>query len=735
MLVDITARKRAEADVQAQAARLEILAEASRAFAEAGTAYQAVLDLVAETIATGLNAECMIYLLAKDSAWLQLAAIYDLDPEKVVLSRKTVSGAPLRVDEPSFATQIFQTSQPIFFPVVDREQMHAVSKPAYRSSLDLLGVRSIIGMPMRTQGRTIGVLVVFRHQTEQPPLNAHDLSLAQDLADRAAMAIQNMQLFGQLDAERALLTRRVAERTADLSLANAELARAARLKDEFLASMSHELRTPLNSILGRSEALQEEIYGPVTPAQITSLQGIEESGRHLLSLINDILDLSKIEAGRLELDAEPLEVDLLCPLCLRMVAQTALMKRISLSSAYDSQVQTLVGDERRLKQLLVNLLSNAVKFTPEGGRVGLEVRGDPEEQTVTFTVWDSGIGIAAEDLPKLFQPFVQLDSSLSRQYTGTGLGLSLVARLAKAHGGSIRVESAPGEGSRFHVTLPWSQNTAPTRSAPQTPALPSTFLAIGQAMVVEDSPTAATQLTRYLQELGAQVEVLPHGTGVLERAIRLQPGVILLDIMLPDDDGWRVLGQLKAEPRTQAIPVIIVSVVEQPEQARTLGAAAALLKPIDRTLLEQTLRRVLAHQQDPPVQLALVATPTTGRPKLLLAEDNEANIVTIADYLRAKGYDLVVARNGAEAVVRAQEERPDVVLMDIQMPGMDGLAAIRRIRADVGLAPIPIIAVTALAMPGDRERCLEAGADEYITKPVHLRKLVTTIEALRRERE
>ncbi|NTU80414.1 MAG: response regulator, partial [Chloroflexales bacterium] len=343
--------------------------------------------------------------------------------------------------------------------------------------------------------------------------------------------------------------------------------------------------------------------------------------------------------------------------CLRMVAQIALAKRISLSSAYDSQVQTLVADERRLKQILVNLLANAVKFTPEGGKVGLELRGNAEEQTVTFTVWDTGIGIAAEDLPQLFQPFVQLDSSLSRQHTGTGLGLALVARLTAAHGGSVAVESTPGVGSRFHVTFPWSPAAAPARTAPATTALPATRPAIGQAMVIEDSPTAAEQLTRYLHELGARVEVLPYGTGVIQRTIALQPDVILLDIMLPDDDGWQVLRQLKAEPRTQAIPVIVISVIDQPERARTLGAAASLLKPIQRAVNEHTLHRVLVHQADTSIPLALVATPPTGRPKLLLAEDNEASIAIMFDYLRAKGYDLISARNGSEAVVRSQEER------------------------------------------------------------------------------
>ncbi|NTU81709.1 MAG: PAS domain S-box protein, partial [Chloroflexales bacterium] len=482
---DITARTQAEVALQRSMARLRVLSEASRAFVEAGVEYQAVIDRVAQATATGLNAECMLYLRSADGAWLQLAAVYDLDPEKVALTRLTVSTDALHVDEPSFATRIFQTSQPIFLPVVDPEQMRALSKPAYRSSLDRLHVRSIIGVPVRTQGRTIGVLVLFRHQPAQPPFDQDDLTLAQELADRAALAIGNARLLAQvqhelterthaeqaLAAERELLARRVAERTADLSLANAELARAARLKDEFLASMSHELRTPLTGILGRAEALQEAIYGPVTAEQVAALHSIGESGQHLLELINDILDLSKIESGRLSLEYATLEVDLLGTMSIRMVAQIAQVKRIALTSRFDGLVQRLVADERRLKQILVNLLSNAVKFTPEGGQVGLEVQGNPEQQTVTFTVWDTGIGIVAEDLPKLFQPFVQLDSSLNRQYTGTGLGLALVGRLAQAHGGSVAVESTLGQGSRFSVTLPWSPTVPPTTPVSATAAI------------------------------------------------------------------------------------------------------------------------------------------------------------------------------------------------------------------------------------------------------------------------
>jgi signal transduction histidine kinase len=252
------------------------------------------------------------------------------------------------------------------------------------------------------------------------------------------------------------LEQRVAARTAELARANAELARAVRLKDEFLATMSHELRTPLNTILGRLELLQEAIDGPLAPRQITSLGRIEASARHLLALISDILDLSALEAGTHTLARAAVDVALVCQRSRQQVAESARTKRIALRTTLDPQVLSIQADERALTQILVNLLANAVKFTPEGGKVGLEVQGNPEQQAVTFTVWDTGIGIAEPDQEHLFQPFVQLDAGLNRRYEGTGLGLALVRRLAEAHQGSVIVESTPGQGSRFSVSLPWS---------------------------------------------------------------------------------------------------------------------------------------------------------------------------------------------------------------------------------------------------------------------------------------
>jgi CheY-like chemotaxis protein len=522
-----------------------------------------------------------------------------------------------------------------------------------------------------------------------------------------------------------------------LSAANAELARTAMLKDEFLASMSHELRTPLNAVLGLSEALQEEVYGPLNDRQRRSLHSIAESGRHLLELINDILDLAKIGAGKLELNVEPTSIEMLCQASLRLIKQIAHTKQLSVTVKIDPAVTLLNVDARRVKQVLVNLLSNAVKFTPKGGSIGLEVVGDTARQAVDLTVWDTGIGIAQEQMSQLFQPFVQLDSRLARQYEGTGLGLALVYRMVELHGGSITVTSEIGHGSRFTVALPWhtpnvdAQASAPTTANAFTGALAINCTTIRRALIVEDSPTTADQITRYLHELAIESSTVCNGAEVITLAIAEQPDLIILDVQLPDMPGWDVLTRLKDEPHTRDIPVVIVSVIDERARGLALGAAEYLVKPVVRADLQRILSLLAPAPHESGMPLSHVVNSLARGvplPVVLLAEDNEANITMMSDYLGMSGYQLLVARNGAEAIARARESRPAILLMDIQMPGMDGLEATRRIRSMAELVNLPIIALTALAMPGDRERCLAAGANDYLSKPVSLRKLALLIE-------
>jgi PAS domain S-box-containing protein len=565
-----------------------------------------------------------------------------------------------------------------------------------------------------------------------------------------------------------------------LAQSNRQLERATRLKDEFLANMSHELRTPLNAILGMAEGLQEQIFGDLNEQQIKAIATIERSGRHLLELINDILDLSKIEAGKLHLEVTEVSISAVCNHSILFVRQMAQQKNISLRVQMADDIGYIQADDRRLRQILLNLLTNAVKFTPEGGNVTLSVWTEtlnsssiltpdsaasdsaaPEDSLdvmqsgassraptfsqICFTVSDTGIGIAPENLPKLFQSFVQLDSRLNRQHAGTGLGLALVRRLVEMHGGTVTVHSVLGEGSRFTVRLPGDRiempgNDHPDEHIPEPSPFPQSS-PIPQSQrsvfVIEDSISAAEQLTRHLAEAGLHTHIHNSGTGVLEQVLQLQPALIILDLMLPNLSGWQILAQLKQHPQTQHIPVVIASVLDEREQGLAQGAFDYLVKPITRHDLAKILEQLNAQSQPGQLFLQPQRSPQTNphpskrsSPRILMAEDNQANIDSVCDYLTAKGYTLILAKNGQEAIDLAQMEQPDLILMDIQMPTMDGIEAIRRIRADQTIATIPILALTALAMEGDREKCLAAGANDYLCKPVRLRQLADAIQKL-----
>lgn len=465
------------------------------------------------------------------------------------------------------------------------------------------------GLPLLVKGKVLGVLEVFHRS----PLDQDQewLDFLNTLAGQAAIAIDNARLWEQVQRHARDLELRVAERTAELNRINRELEHASRVKDEFLANMSHEFRTPLNSILGLSESLQEGLRGPLNEYQQNSLQIIQSSGRHLLELVNDILDLSKIEAGKFDFYPQQVSINDLCRSSLAFIKAQAVKKSIRVAYVNNAAVAEILVDPRRLKQILVNLLTNAVKFTPEGGQVDLQVDTDAELDLVRFTVKDTGIGIAPADLPNLFRPFVQVDSSLNRRHEGTGLGLALVQRLTDLHGGSVTVESELGRGSQFTIDLPWVREAAPARGGSEAP--------------VEAS--------------------------------------------------------------------------------------------------------VMVDRVDPSIK------DNADRKTILLAEDNMANILTIGEYLESHGHTVIVAHDGLEAIEKAREASPDVILMDIQMPVLNGLDAIARLRGDQRFGATPVIALTALAMPGDRERCLAAGADEYMSKPVSLKKLLHSILKLTGRRD
>jgi PAS domain S-box-containing protein len=571
-------------------------------------------------------------------------------------------------------------------------------------------------------------------------------------------------ISARVEVQRALQeAEALAQAKDDLERANRELERASQAKDDFLASMSHELRTPLNSILGLSEALLESVYGQLNPEQTQSVLHITRSGEHLLNLISDILDISKIRAGGLKLHIEDVDLELLCSEVVQHFKPEMRRKKLSFSLSIEGGVYALRADARWLKQMLMNLISNAVKFTPTGKRIGLNVSGDLANHSLRVSVWDEGIGIKEQDLQKLFKSFVQLDTSLARVYQGTGLGLSIVSSVMELHGGRASVESVFGVGSHFHLDFPWQPLS---ESLGTTPDFTPVSAELSRALVVEDSDVDAARLKRFLSELGTDVYVDPTGAIALSEAERVAPNIILLDLHLPERSGGELLRQLRANPATAQIPVVVCSVLSQGEaQIPAELVDAYLVKPVSRRALRRAIRGALGGVDpaaaaltslDTPVeevgpsmsatsaqvesmesqltsgpQRALVVSPHEPTPNtpltLLVVDDNLSNIQLVQDYLSRKGYHLLTAEDGYQAVQVARALHPRLILMDVQMPHMDGIEATRHLKADPITRNIPVFALTALAMPGDKERCLEAGMEEYFTKPVSLRALSNSI--------
>jgi signal transduction histidine kinase/ActR/RegA family two-component response regulator len=480
-----------------------------------------------------------------------------------------------------------------------------VVKPALLLSLSATLTAAIV------MAFVVGIFVRYLNRRLQPILEACEVTSTESneqISSKDEISRLSTAFFNMMERQENLLQQ--------LQLTNTQLIESHRLKDSFLANMSHELRTPLNAILGMTESLQENMFGTVNDRQLDALQTVERSGNHLLELINDILDLAKIESGQIDLDFAIASIPSIAQASLEFVKQQALKKQIQLTIKLAPNLPNLLIDERRIRQALINLLNNAVKFTPTGGgAVTLEVTQLPSvlnkttnttQDYLQISISDTGIGIAPENIQKLFQPFIQIDSALNRQFEGTGLGLALVKRIVELHGGYVDLTSELGVGSCFSILLP---------------CLPLT---------------------------NRQTEI---------------------------------------------------------------GSSNRPVKPLE-------------------TELATTYTDVKQDFLILIVDDDEVNSMTVSSYLKVKGYRVLLAKDGKEAIALTKAHKPDLILMDIQMPVMDGLEATQQIRLDPNLVDIPIIALTALAMAGDRERFLEAGASDYLAKPVKLKNLAKMVQTL-----
>ncbi len=536
--------------------------------------------------------------------------------------------------------------------------------------------RSEAAIPLRIGRRMVGVIDLQSKETEA--FKQDDIGVLLALADQVAVAIDNARSY------------ELAQQAIN------EMRELDRLKSQFLANMSHELRTPLNSIIGFSRVIIKGIDGPVTDLQEQDLSAIYNSGQHLLRLINDILDLSKIDAGKMELAFDDVNISELLQSVIPTVNGLIKDKPITLKQNIESNIPIVRADAMRLRQVMINLLSNAAKFTDEGSiTITASVENKPNGQPeVVVRVIDTGAGIAPEDLKKLFQPFSQVDASPTRKTGGTGLGLSISRRLVELHGGQIDVLSELGKGSTFYFTLPLPK-VVDTRTRLDGRREEKIILAI------DDDTQVINLYERFLQPQGYQVVALTDPAQAIERARQLKPYAITLDIMMPGRDGWTVLAELKNDPTTRDIPIIVCSILEEDEKGFSLGASDYLVKPILEEDLLNALDRLNGEGDIHDV---------------LVIDDDDIDLRLIERILQQGQYNPILAHGGPQGWEALTNKAPQAVILDIFMPDMDGFTILEKLRTTPELSDIPVIVVSGVELTSEQQKQLAEFGQNLLRK-------------------
>jgi signal transduction histidine kinase/CheY-like chemotaxis protein len=481
---------------------------------------------------------------------------------------------------------------------------------------------------------------------------------------------------------------------------------AAVMKNEFVSMVSHELRTPLTSIKGYVDLIAEGDAGEINEIQREFLGIVQENSNRLVSLINDILDISRIESGRVHLRVDPLDMTEIIQGVVDTFRTLAKNSDVELMWVAEDPLPRAAGDRDRIGQVLMNLVSNAIKYSPGGGSVTIRARQDGEE--VIVSVLDTGIGISPEDQEKLFTKFYRVDSSLTRDIGGTGLGLSICKSVVELLGGDVGCESKAGQGSTFWFSLPTASCEIVRKPELEGP-LES---AGGLVLVVDREPSTCDLIGTYLCKRGYEVEHAHDAEEAHAKALKLQPRAITLDVMLEDGDGFELLRQLKDDPRTRDIPVIVLSVVCDEGRSLRLGAANYLEKPIDHERLTRIVDDLVGGQEAPLV---------------LVVDDDRAIVGAMSSMLRAKGFSVISAYDGREAMAAVEEHEPDLILLDLMMPVMDGYQVIQEVKGTAETRDIPIVVMTAHRIDRERTGLLELAA-EQLHKPFAVEDLVSRVE-------
>jgi GAF domain-containing protein/DNA-binding response OmpR family regulator/anti-sigma regulatory factor (Ser/Thr protein kinase) len=562
---------------------------------------------------------------------------------------------------------------------------------AYDSRLrDMLlrsGARAVLAVPLLREDHLIGGLVVNRNSPGEFPPEV--VALLQTFASQSALAIQNARLF-----------REIGDKSRQLEAAD-------RHKSEFLANMSHELRTPLNAIIGYSEMLQEDAADLGAEQLTDDLKRINAAGKHLLELINAVLDLSKIEAGKMELYLESFDVAGLVKDIAAVIQPLAAKNANRLEMRCPEDVGMMRADLTKVRQALFNLLSNACKFT-DRGTISLAVTREAEDgpDWMVFNVSDTGIGLTPEQLTRLFEAFSQADAATTRKYGGTGLGLALSRRLCRMMGGDVTVESAAGRGSTFTIRLPARVAEAAEEPVAPDPLVDHVPPGIGTVLVIDDEAAVRDLMQRFLGKEGFRVIAAAGGEEGLRRARELRPDAITLDVMMPGMDGWAVLSALKADPDVAEIPVIMLTIVDDRNLGYALGASDYLTKPIDRERLVTVLKQ---HRRD--------------RPVLVVDDDPEVRQL-LRRMLESEGYAVGEAENGRVALERLRGESPSLILLDLMMPEMDGFEFVAELRRHEGWRAIPVVVITARDLSRDDRERLNGHVERILQKGTYDRDLL-----------
>jgi signal transduction histidine kinase/CheY-like chemotaxis protein len=565
-------------------------------------------------------------------------------------------------------------------------------KPPY-SAMKAIRAKSFLVIPMIARGQTVGLLTADNKWT-RAPIESQTVDLLQIFASHAAVAVENARLFREIE-----------EKSQQLEVAS-------RHKSEFLANMSHELRTPLNAIIGYSEMLQEEAHELEQDSFVADLQKINGAGKHLLELINGVLDLSKVEAGKMELYLETFSVRAMVDDVVPLIQPLAEKNGNRLDIHITQNVGAMRSDLTKVRQSLFNLLSNACKFT-EQGTVALTVAREtaPAGDSLVFTVRDTGIGMTSEQMGRLFQEFSQADADTSRKYGGTGLGLALSRRLCRMMGGDIEAASEPGRGSTFTITLPANADDAKTSSTARGERRADALAgARGTVLVIDDEPAVRELMQRFLVKEGFRVATATDGEEGLRLARELRPDVITLDVMMPGMDGWAVLSTLKAEPELAAIPVIMLTIVDDKNQGYALGAEEYLTKPVDRDRLMAILNRYRRNREG-----------TSSVPPVLVVDDEPMMRDLLCRLLEAEGCAVIEAENGRVALERVREAPPGLILLDLVMPVMDGFEFVTEFRKKLAWRAIPIVILTAKVLSEAERRQLDGDVAKILQKGAYTR--------------